>query len=363
VIVCPSAEFDLPRNKVLRLLRPLYCLSDAGDYWNETIFDHQANVLGMNPTYGDVCLYIKVRDGKLIGLSGVYIDDLVQAGNKDFETSPMSWLEYLMPTRTYLAVSNFCGGQISVNDSTDGFLSLGHPDHVSNLSSLSLNCTTKEFRSLHSNISWLSQSRPDIACAAGLLAQVVDFNETSIRAFNRIVRYEVATASVVLRFRKLDLFTMRIVVYADSSFANNRDLTSKLGYIVLQADVYDACNINHYTSYKYKRVTRSVLAGELHAFIDAFDHGYLLRRDLPRMHGRDVPLHVMTDSKSLFDTVTKSSYRAEKRLMIDVLLAREAFRHREISNIGHVHSEHNPADAFTKSTRCPALTPRYFVHS
>jgi Reverse transcriptase (RNA-dependent DNA polymerase) len=143
VIVCPSAEFDLPRNKVLRLLRPMYCLSDAGDYWNETISDHQANVLGMNPTYGDVCLYIKVRDGKLIGLSGVYIDDLVQAGNKDFETSPMSWLEYLMPTRTYLAVSNFCGGQISVNDSTDGFLSLGHPDHVSNLSCLSLNCTTK----------------------------------------------------------------------------------------------------------------------------------------------------------------------------------------------------------------------------
>jgi hypothetical protein len=75
--------------RVLRLLPPLYGLSDAGDYWHETTSDHQANDLGMNPTYGDVCLYIKVRDGKLIGLSGVYIDDLVQAGNKDFETSPM----------------------------------------------------------------------------------------------------------------------------------------------------------------------------------------------------------------------------------------------------------------------------------
>jgi hypothetical protein len=103
-----------------------------------------------------------------------------------------------------------------VNDSTDGFLSLGHPDHASNLSSLSLNCTTKEFRSFRSNISWLSNSRPDIACAAAFLAQVVDLNETSIRTINKIVRYVVATASVVLRFRKLHLSTMRIVVYEDS---------------------------------------------------------------------------------------------------------------------------------------------------
>jgi hypothetical protein len=33
--ISPSSEFGLPREQVLRLLRPLYGLADSGDYWHE----------------------------------------------------------------------------------------------------------------------------------------------------------------------------------------------------------------------------------------------------------------------------------------------------------------------------------------
>ena len=56
----------------------------------------------------------------------------------------------------------------------------------------------------------------------------------------------------------------------------------------------------------------------------------------------------MTDSKSLFDTVTKLSATSEKRLLINVSSIREAFQKGDIFNIAHISSEYNLADAFTK---------------
>jgi hypothetical protein len=58
-----------------------------------------------------------------------------------------------------------------------------------------------------------------------------------------------------------------------------------------------------------------------------------------------------TDSLSLFDVVTKLSTTAEKRLMIDLVVVREAYDRVEIARFAFLRTNWNPADALTKVSR------------
>ena len=61
------------------------------------------------------------------------------------------------------------------------------------------------------------------------------------------------------------------MVFIDASFANNKDFSTQIGYILALIDRYGAANILHWSSTKCKRVTRSILASELYAMAYGFD--------------------------------------------------------------------------------------------
>ena len=79
-------------------------------------------------------------------------------------------------------------------------------------------------------------------------------------------------------------------------------------------------------SYKSRRVARSVLAAEVTAFADLFDDAYALRLQFEHALGRSLPMQLMTDSKSLFDIISKGSRTSEKRIMFDIHAARQAYQ-------------------------------------
>jgi hypothetical protein len=71
--------------------------------------------------------------------------------------------------------------------------------------------------------------------------------------------------------------------------------------------------------------------------------------------GRSVPLTILTDSKTLFDVITKASYTREKRILIDLASVREEYRRFDIDDIGLISSEENLADGLTKETNMDKL--------
>ena len=101
-------------------------------------------------------------------------------------------------------------------------------------------------------------------------------------------------------------------------------------------------------SYKSERVTRYVLSPEFIAFTDLFDDAFSIRSQIEHALRRCLALHLLTDSISLFDIISKGSRTREKRIMLDTYATRESYENQETSNIGFVRSNHNLADGLTK---------------
>lgn len=113
-------------------------------------------------------------------------------------------------------------------------------------------------------------------------------------------------------------------------------------------DKDNKCKPLYWTSYKAKRVTRSVLGSEVMAFADAFDMAYTIKYNLQAMMRKGIPLTMLTDSLSLFHELTKATVTTEKGLMIDLQNVKESYRNIEINNVAFILSEQNLADTFTK---------------
>ena len=62
-----------------------------------------------------------------------------------------------------------------------------------------------------------------------------------------------------------------------------------------------------------------------------FDMAYLVKTMLDLIFNKDILLIVYTDSKSLYDCLVKLGIIQEKRLIIDVMCMREAYKRKEIA--------------------------------
>ena len=116
-----------------------------------------------------------------------------------------------------------------------------------------------------------------------------------------------------------------MIVFTDASFANNRDLFSQIGYILVLADRTGRANIIHWSSTKCKRVTRSVLASELYGIAYGFNMGASVKSIINRALEMELPLVVCTDSKLLYECLVKLGTTREKRLIINVICLRQAY--------------------------------------
>ncbi len=81
-----------------------------------------------------------------------------------------------------------------------------------------------------------------------------------------------------------------------------------------------------FKSYKARRVTRSVTAAEVIAFNDMFEAALKMAAELKKMMGKNVPLRLLTESKSFLDVISKGSRTSDKRMMIDIAAAREDYK-------------------------------------
>ena len=87
------------------------------------------------------------------------------------------------------------------------------------------------------------------------------------------------------------------------------------------------------------------------AFANLFDQAFALRSLMEHAMNRSAPMHLMTDSRSLFYILSKVSRTSEKRVTLDIHTTRLVYQAHETSNIGFVCLSDSLADG-SKNPRC-----------
>jgi hypothetical protein len=212
-----------------------------------------------------------------------------------------------------------------------------------------------------------STCQPEAAFDLSVAAQIKEPGEKEIQDLNARIRWQIDNKERGLKYVPLNLARSKLFVFTDGSFANNKDLSSQLGFLIVLAEEHTRTttdfeiqgNIIHWSSTKCKRVTRSVLASELYGMMTGFDNGIALSTTLQQITAclklPRIPVVICSDSKSLYECLVKLGTTTEKRLMIDIMSLRESYEKREISEIRRIDGRDNPGDALTKKSPNTAL--------
>lgn len=168
----------------------------------------------------------------------------------------------------------------------------------------------------------------DLACIVNRAAQLSEktFKVAKVRELKKGVNQARRYKPNALNFEPVDLDSIHFRVYSDAAFATNDDLSSQLGYLVMLADKSGKFHLLEYSSNKSKRVIRSIMGGETYAFMDALDATFAVKQDVEYIMGRKLDIHMFTDSKRLFDAITRGKRTMEKRFSVDIAAPRTAYK-------------------------------------
>jgi hypothetical protein len=363
---------QLGKNTILKVIKPLYGIPEAGNHWFNTYHRHHTEKLSMTESTFDPCLLYSHNIG--FGIVGLQTDDTLFLGDNAFATAEEVKLKeagFLAKEREKLTPTTpikFNGGQIKLED---GVIILTQERQCQNLKLVALkeiNITSSrgEVRqAVTPKDQYIAQRargayiatvcQPEASFDLSFAAQVVNPKEEDAKKLNKRLQWQIDNQSRGLRFVPLDKNSLKLVVFTDSSFANNKDNTSQIGFVITIADKNNNANIVHWSSIKCKRVTRSVLASELYGMAHGFDHGAVIKATIEKILQISLPLILCTDSKSLYDCLVKLGTTQEKRLMVDLMCLRQSYERRLITEIKWIDGNSNPADAMTKSKPCQAL--------
>ena len=357
-----------PEETIMAVIKPLYGIAEAGAHWWATYFKHHTEKLDMETSTYDPCLLVTGSESAHFAIVGMQTDDTLGISDDGFsvrEDEELGKAKFLAKPKEFLSMDNpllFNGCRLAMRD--NGVLDLQQKNQGEKLRPATGARTYAEQRARGAYIATICQ--PEAAFDLSTAAQQKEPLQEDIATLNRRITWQINNSKRGLTYIPIQLETAKLFVFVDGSFANNQDLSSQIGFIIILANetsredtitIYG--NIIHWSSTKCKRVTRSILASEIYAMANGVDMGIAIGTSVNQIMARlglpSVPLVVCTDSLSLYECLVKLGTTKEKRLMIDIMALRQAYERQDVWDIRWIDGRDNPADAMTKAEPNKAL--------
>jgi hypothetical protein len=363
-----------PPNTIFRVVRPLYGAAESGLYWFKTYHNHHKEKLRMKTSSYDPCLLVTDEGQEIFGLTGLQTDDTLSITTTAFskrEQEELDTANLRAKPKTILSQDNpieFNGGKISIVQGNITLMQKGQTAHLRTIDITAEDAAHQYIVQRARGAYIASVCQPEAAFDLSTAAQTTTPTAEDFKSLNVRIQWQINNPERGLTFVPLQLEEAKLFIFTDGSFANNKDLSSQLGFVIVIAserctgeghDFEILGNIVHWNSIKCKRVTRSVLASELYGMVNGFDSAIAISTTLQQIVRTlglpQIPVVVCSDSKSLYDCLVKLGTTNEKRLMIDIMSLRESYENREITEVRWINGKDNPADACTKKQPNTAL--------
>ena len=150
--------------------------------------------------------------------------------------------------------------------------------------------------------------QPEATFDLSVAAQHQEPSKDDAIALNKRLQWQMDNLDRGLTYMSLDLSKVKLFVFVDGAFANNKDLSSQIGYtIIMENEAMEndneftiVENIIHWSSVKSKRVTRSVLASEIYGMVSGVDIAIAINTTLKMITDQlglpEIPMIACTDS-------------------------------------------------------------------
>ena len=359
VFVSPPVEANCDPGKLWKLKRCLYGLADAAREFYVSLKEELIK-LGCEVSRLDSSLFFKHSNNVLTGVLVAHIDDLLYAGNPEFNKTVMEKVSERFQVGTRVAQDFTYVGLHIVQGENQLTLDQDHyasditckpvqntRDKRSDLSPTELT----QLRSIVGSLNWVIQgTRPDSAFEMLVLSTKLKNGTIAdlIMAGKLVTR--IKQQQCLLTFPKLkSALGWRLVLFTDASFGNLPDgVSSTQSYIILIVDDSHQCCPIDWRSNKCKRVARSTLAAETLALQDGLEAAiYVKTGVLELLPALDLPIIAKVDCKSLVEAVHSTSSVEERLLRLNIASIKQMMYDRGIT-VSWVPGEQQLADSMTK---------------
>ena len=348
------------RDQIMLVTRGIFGLANSPRLFWRHLRDTLLS-LGFRQCSMDKALFMYYTDGRLVLTLGAHVDDLVGTGMPDVADKILDKLRSIFDFGAWAndrteEVLEYGGKQIT---RSNGVIKLSQQKYIqaTTLSSVPkwrtatpnaslLPSERSELKSVGGCLHWMvGQTRPDLAAGTSLYMSG-EPTVSNLLDLNKLLKEAKNSDDWGITFRYIDLYTAKILVYSDSSWANAEELKSQAGFCVFMVGQHvespegDAASLLDWRSHRIKRQCRSTLAAETMAMDAAMDSGTFTQEQLaemliesyvPTFSGKlpptFMPVVAVTDCRSLFDLLVKDGPPAttqEKRLVIDINGLKEA---------------------------------------
>ncbi len=384
--VCSFVELikhlDIDTNSILKIVKSLYDVFEADNYWFVIYHAHHVNKLEMSQSIYDLCLLhtnmkfdtssnlqTDVKDDSLrtdMSIVDMQTNDILILVNSNFaavKKKAITDVKIMTKSRNSLDSNsslNFNDMIIDRQENDIYLRQISQSDHfqliqdidiaiISSKDKIRFALTSKEqyVTQRARNAYVVSICQFETSFDLSLAAQSIKIFSENIATLNKRLQWQIDNHIKEFKYVSLDSTKLQLMIFTNSSFANDRDLFSQIDYVICLTNSKHV-NVVHWSSVKCKRVTQSVLAAELYALVYDFDLNAAFTATMSAILDRFVSFVFCTDSKSLYDCLIKLDTTQKKRLMINVMSLQQLYERRKITKMKWIHEVNNSIDFMIK---------------